>query len=1114
MPPTSAGAILRQIQKLVAEQDPGHLPDHQLLDRFTAQADEPAFEALVQRHGPMVLRVCRGVLRSPHDAEDAFQATFLVLLRKASRIRQRQSVASWLYKVAYRVALQARADTTRRSDCEAHVVPRPPADPVEDVTWREVQAIVDEEMQRLPDKYRAPLLLCCLEGRTRDEAAQELGWSLGTLKRRLEQGRERLRVRLAGRGLTLSSAMLASLLTPVVTSAGSAEILVQVTVRTARLAATGQTFASTEVAALVRGVTNTLWAAKLKMAAVGVLALSLVITGLGWAVHQVWTSETLLTGPNPSSQPPGQTEVERRSHTDRYGDPLPPDALARMGTVRLRHGSWVACTAFAPDGKLLASGGADRAVRFWEVATGKEIRRLDHEGAVCSLAFSPGGQTLVSGDDQGTVRLWDVATGQARRRLKARGRVAPHECRFSTVSFSPDGHSLVAGDSDGVIHQWEASTGKLLREFHREGNEVGEVRCVIFSPDGRTLVSGGNDQIIRLWEVATGKEIRQFRGHAKEISAVAFSPDGQTLASGGLNQPELRLWDVSSGKEVRQLEGKWGFLAIRFSPDGKTLFTGGQDGLTRHWDLATGKELRVFEGKPGWVSSVALSRDSKTVAAAADRRIYLWDLATGKDLVPAHGHPQMIWSVALSPEGKLLATADYRTIRFWDAGTGRELRQCIGHPGRGDLIVFAPDGKTLASNGWDLKLRLWEAATGKELRRFEGHRELACGLAFSPDGKWLASSSMDKTLRLWDVSTGQEIRQFPGRNELVKGLAFSPDGKVLATGSMDPWAIRWWDVATGQEIRSVANLPAAVWSVAFAPDGKTLASASCRNNFIVSYGKDEQIRLWDVATGRERMNFGGHPGGYYQIRFSGDGRTLVSAGEDHVVRLWEVATGKERRRFLGHTGPVSSVALSADGRVLGSGSSDTTALVWDVTGLARPRRTSIDLTPAQTTALWADLGSDDAAKAYQAMCAFLATPRQAVPLLKDRLRPVPPIERQRLDPLIAGLDSDNFGERTRAGKELERLGELAEPALQLVLKGSPSLEVRRRAEDLLQKLEKTPFSGERLQALRAVEVLEHIGTAEARQVLEVVSQGAPGARLTREAKASLERLAQRVVTAP
>jgi RNA polymerase sigma factor (sigma-70 family) len=204
--PTMAG-VMRQLRKLVTARREDDCSDQTLLQRFVARKDEDAFAALVGRHGPMVWGVCRRVAGDPHDAEDAFQGTWLVLARKAGSIRKQASVSSWLHGVAYRVAGQVRATARRQHSLRAVGPPAEQKGPEADLTLRELLALLDEELHRLPERCRGPLVLCYLEGKTQDEAARQLGWGKSTLRRRLERGRELLRLRLARRGVSLPTAL-------------------------------------------------------------------------------------------------------------------------------------------------------------------------------------------------------------------------------------------------------------------------------------------------------------------------------------------------------------------------------------------------------------------------------------------------------------------------------------------------------------------------------------------------------------------------------------------------------------------------------------------------------------------------------------------------------------------------------------------------------------------------------------------------------------------------------------------------------------------------------------------------------------------------------------------
>src|SRR6266542_3930455 len=213
MPGGPVSPMLRFFRKVAASGDAGQLSDGQLLQRFVSMRDEASFAALVRRHGAMVLRVCRQVLREPHDAEDAFQATFLVLVRRAGSVGRPELLGNWLYGVAYRVAARARGGLVRRRAHEQPVADLAAA-PARETNADDVGPLVQEEVQRLPSKYRAPVVLCHLQGRTNEEAARQLGWPVGTVKVRLMRARELLRNRLVRRGLALSAGALALALSP------------------------------------------------------------------------------------------------------------------------------------------------------------------------------------------------------------------------------------------------------------------------------------------------------------------------------------------------------------------------------------------------------------------------------------------------------------------------------------------------------------------------------------------------------------------------------------------------------------------------------------------------------------------------------------------------------------------------------------------------------------------------------------------------------------------------------------------------------------------------------------------------------------------------------------
>ncbi len=280
--------VFQRIRKLAAVQTGRGCSDRELLARFVGEADEAAFTVLVERHGPLVLGLCRRVLRNADDAEDACQATFLVLARKAASLRKRAALGGWLHGVAYRIAANLRRARARRLRREQRVPTPAVYESDGDVTWRELRTVLDEELQRLPQRYRQPLILCYLEGKTRDEAAQELGAGPGALHGLLERGRRLLRERLTQRGLTLSTALLATALTATASNAALPPSLVVASTKTALAVASGQPLASGAIAphilSLAQEALKTMFVTKLKIGTAVV-----VCGGLLTALVAGWT---------------------------------------------------------------------------------------------------------------------------------------------------------------------------------------------------------------------------------------------------------------------------------------------------------------------------------------------------------------------------------------------------------------------------------------------------------------------------------------------------------------------------------------------------------------------------------------------------------------------------------------------------------------------------------------------------------------------------------------------------------------------------------------------------------------------------------------------------------
>jgi RNA polymerase sigma factor (sigma-70 family) len=550
-------SLLRYVRRLTPQAGAEHLTDVELLHNFAQSRDEPAFEALIRRHGPLVWHVCWHTLYNTHDAEDAFQATFFVLARKAASIRKRESLGSWLYGVAARIARKAKARRLRQKMRELDCANSPAVAPTADAGWRELECVVQEEVLRLPAKYRTPIVSCYFEGKTNEEAARQLGWPSGTVKVRLARARALLHKRLLRRGITVSPAVAALALDAVATYGKVPARLTESTVRAALLGSTSGGAAGPMIA-LAKEALHGMLVAQLKFASLALLTAGILTAGLGALVFAARDLEPAKNHPGmaqseaSSAQPPARPTAEPAPRTDRYGDPLPPGALARLGSTRLRHGFTTYVLVFAPNGKWLASAGGGRCLCLWDAITGKQLHHF--AGALHS----------------------------------------------STVAISPDG-SLVAGAYEvGRIRLWDTTTGTEVR--HLPGSERGVQQALAFSPDGAMLACGGHDSLVRLCDLATGREIRQLRGHRAAVKTLAFSPDGKTLASGSLDKT-IRLWDAASGQERMRLSGQTGYVL-------HVLYSATANGWSR---LARTKRF-AFGAQP-MESSFVQSRPRKPLAA-------------------------------------------------------------------------------------------------------------------------------------------------------------------------------------------------------------------------------------------------------------------------------------------------------------------------------------------------------------------------------------------------------------------------------------------------------------------------------------------------------------------
>jgi RNA polymerase sigma factor (sigma-70 family) len=1094
------------------------LTDGQLLARFAApraKEAEPAFTALVARHGPMVLGVCQGLLGT-HDAEDAFQATFLVLARKAGALRQPDLLGPWLHGVAHRTARRLRDKNARRRrhEAEAAMCGATPLGHAErhesrPVSRDEIEAL-HEEIERLPERYRTAVVLCHLQGLTHDEAARRLGRPVGTISARLSRARERLRSRLSRRGLALPAGMMATAMGTKNASAVPAA-LASSTARIAMSVSAGLTAGSipASIATLSQGVLRSMVFAKLRMISamlfvLGAAAGSMVVLAQHGGPRKLTPGVENAGGrPQPAAKP---------STTDSLGDPLPSGARLRLGTLRFRPPSMVVDLALSPDETTIVTVGDELIV--WDAPSGKERWRVPGRdyGFDNPPAAAYGQRAVTFSADSGRfytpgrvgrseIVVWETASGRHEvLRVAAPNPRGDFEGMTRSVDITSDGRMLAVGNGRGLVvcdlH------GKVLFEianahgpFHIDQNDrllfFGDYSLGRFSPDATILavVTSDRPEEIRLYETETGRELRRV-ALASRLVRLAFSPDGKQLATTERDKA-VRLYDVTTGNRawshiVKLTDIRENYTsAIAFSPDGKNLAVCATDYRIYLMNPSTGEETAQLTGHHWYPWTLAFTADSKMLYSSGwDPAIRRWDVAARKQLALPTGVRATV-VVAASPDGRTLAYGDDSgAVRLVEAVHGTE-RRTLALPGTEySQLLFSPDGSQLAGGGTSgdrVHVAVWEVPSGKVLHRWDWpkgrdpHSDVE-SLSFTPDGSRLAASVFRQSAAyVWDLTIDQQIAQLA--HNQVYGLSFSPDGRTLATAGWDE-IIRFWETETGdlrREIKVADRIrdhdrkgaapaipqPAGarddlrMYAVCFAPEGDLIATAHIGG----------AVRIWQADEMLLRTQFA-VPGlfSYGTMSFSPDGLWLATGASDGGLEVWDPSTARSVWKGSRHENYVYKVGFGLDARSLVTGGEDGVCYLWDL----RPPGVRPDKDPAR---LWQDLAGEDGPAAYQAMWALCEMPDRAVALLAEKLRPVKTV-----------IDLDRV-DRGNSDEEIRRL---------------------RRMKTLL--IHKDPKVASAVAVRRGVALLAQLGTPDAIGLLIELARQEPNRDVGRFAAAALDRL--------
>ncbi len=945
MPLSRPAAVLRQLT--TSSGTPA--TDVDLLRAFHISRSESAFTELVNRHGPMVLAVCRRVVGHVQDAEDAFQAVFLVLAQKATTVRGK-NIAGWLYGVAVRIARGVRLMRNRRQKREHAVAANEgkiQSEQIQDADSRslldgaDLISILDEELARLPEHYRLPVVLCELEGRSRKDAATELAIPEGTLSSRLATARKRLAERLSLRGVEVTAGLLAAVFGQAV-SARLPEGLAQSTSLVAVAVATGNSTAglvSPHVSLAVRqGMKATL---AMKLRTMVVIAATVGIGLAGWSLGTSQGSTAATTQADATAPiEPKTAQPAKPADPPKQGAKFWPHFVKVVGDDKASRELFELILRSQKSVALLESiaeaDNPDPPLAHWYFARRDELRRASLKpsdmvpGALqhvpvpnediagwLLLGTYPGTKAAPKNDD--SLFYLYLTNNESDQFTNAMS----EECSFSRplrklfgawlANRGDDLHAYYDGFSYALrfdIPESLASARRVLKYY----SETPKERRVNFSVAYVRIMC-----LLVIGERGTKDDLPMVEACFDDRAVGIYTRGGDLLKE----KPDaIQVRDVAASVAIHLCDGKprefglpertrnrfsdrfgyWDIVGFATDAEREPVHKATQDWLDKYKGPPHGP-VRTFTASAE-VGALAFDPKSGNLfVGSQDFAIQTWDPATGKPISVFRAGAE--GSVAVGVFSALTVSPDANrvAVRYYIADkTGKFLFGLEGHAAEITRIQYDREGKRILTASWDGTLRIWEAETGKSIKTIEAHmgRKVIPGPQTGVGPK----------------PAGNQPERFEGRG--VRDASFSPDGKRIVSGGVDG-AIRVWDTETGKEIWG-GKVSQALMAVAFLPNGTQ----------VVSGEQEGAIRIWNADNGKEVKKLTGHTSAVTCLAVTPNGKRLVSAACDNTVRVWDLEAMSELRCFRGNTKWVYAVAISPDGKTIASGGEDRVVRIWEM----------------------------------------------------------------------------------------------------------------------------------------------------------------------------------------
>lgn len=842
--------------------------------------------------------------------------------------------------------------------------------------------------------------------------------------------------------------------------------------------------------------------------------------------------------------------------------------LIDVATRKIRHRirgflNYIRAIEFSPDGSLVTAAGRGTEIPLFDTTTGKpRFAATGHFSAIIDTSVASDGKKFATLGRAGYICIWNAADGRLIRRSRGVFRMKGSlNSGGGKLHFMPDGCRIAVLRGGQRVLLWNSETDTVVAtipsktvapvvaasphgffaravrggtieipsaQFHRNvaveqrplrlKGHRGGVSAMAISPDGSLLVSTGIDRTLRVWRLKDGALTKRIPTKAAAAVAV-IAPDGKRVATAAGNAVHVR--DLSSGRPVADIKTAIKAVhAVAFSSDGKRLVTAGNGRDIEIWDAETGKRLRQIRCKDPEIHAVSFSPDGKRLAAGgAEKVIRVFEIARSREIVALAGHLACVTALRFVSKERLASGSRGGEVFLSDTSKpGKPPRRWQLRYAISDLMVSPANGYLMAVAA-DAELLRFDATSDTDRGRMlmMDSSDSLRGMRFSPDGRRVALV-LREGLRIVDVDDGKVVAAMPGADPL-----FSADGnRLYFTASPRRGGFVAWDLAKKKEVFSIPpETSGRARIVAEFPGGTRFLSQSV-------FGR--VIRIWDAKTQRPVQTLSFKPTGQgpvtltegridahtrgesvvlRRLRLSPDGRLIAGIRSGGTLELRELLTGRLVFRLPKTSSSVVSFSF-LDGDTIVTGMSDGTALAWSLRpiGLDRTRLTK-NADRKLLNDLWRDLQSSDPATAERAFHSFVLLGSRAVTDLRARLNPATgdANSRKRIEALIAQLNDRNPRVRKSASEKLRQFGNAAVPSLRDALKGKLSPSARVRIKLLIAA--KPPATKVDLRSIRAIWILQRIGTAEAKAVLGKLANGNPSARMTQSAKMALQFLSRR-----